>query len=590
MPPPDDTFLRSAHGQTAWLAIADVPLVALGLAVSLSSLALILGFDGAVRGGGPAILMLSAMLAAAVCGRTVRGAAVGLLAVLALAALCLALASRLIDVSYDGQEYHFDATYALAHGWNPYHAALDAFVPPGAPVLPWPQHYPIGAWLLQAMAWTLGVPFAAAKGMLWLPTAVVAPIWLRVLRDEGLDWPASIVLALTAAASPVALAQLGSAYVDGFVGSLAACFIGLAVIALRCGDWRAMLSALACLGLAVDTKFNAIPIFGAATASICVILLLRRQAAIALRFGALCLATLSLVVLTIGFHPYVGNTLDHGNPFYPVMGAPEYEVNSALLPPELKRLPDIALFMGTTFSAVGQPPGTLVPPFAPQDLSRYGYPDASIGGWGPLFSGALVLALVLIAVLIARRSAQASQSAQGALVIAAGLVLSAVVTPYMWWPRFVPQLWLALLLIAAAGILSMPRAARWIGWACAIVLLANSALMTVASARAARLVTQQAKAHIAMVLARDAPYCAAFGAAHGRIQALRDAGAVVVPLPDRLPLACARPETIPHAYDFLWHTAASCGCAGVDLGTARRWVPPPDRTLEDIRTMRERGR
>jgi len=49
-----------------------------------------------------------------------------------------------IDTSYDGQEYHYDAAVALARGWNPlWHPTLPAeFVASVGPLPMWVLHYP----------------------------------------------------------------------------------------------------------------------------------------------------------------------------------------------------------------------------------------------------------------------------------------------------------------------------------------------------------------------------------------------------------------------------------------------------------------
>ncbi len=566
------------------LRVAQTILVGLTIAVAAASLGLIAGLAPVTTLGGP-LLLASMIAAAALVCRTIRHAAAAAAIATATLAAALWLAAHVIDASYDGQEYHFDAVYALRHGWNPFRQDYAAFVPPGAPALLWPQHYPIGAWLLTALAWSTGVSLPAAKGILWLPGLAVAPVWYAVFRGESLARPVSILLAVLAAASPIFIAQMRSHYVDGMLGSLAIAFIGLLALALRHGRKDALGPALCCLVLAVDTKFNAIAIFGAATAAVCLVLLLARQARASIGLGLACLGALLVALLGLGFHPYVTNLVDHGHPFYPVVGAPEYEINSALLPQDVRELPDIVLFLGTTFSSISD--GSIRPPFLvdPADLWLHGGPDNVVGGFGPLFAGALVLALAIVA--LAAWKVPLRRSRAGAVLLVAGfLALSSVVTPYMWWPRFIPQLWTGVFLCAVAAILSERRALRYLGLACAGTLALNSAAVAAGTLRNALLDTATVRAHIAAAQAAPAPFCGAFGAAHARIELMRAAGVRVIPLAQELPLECSGAAPIPLGVDFLERPAQSCPCAAIAHDPTGRWHVPPDRTLEDIRTLR----
>ncbi|MBH0114104.1 hypothetical protein I5E68_14260 [Novosphingobium sp. YJ-S2-02] len=570
-------------------------LITLAMAMSATSLALVAGLS-------PLPTMAGAILAGAIG----LGAYLGgddaptrlFLAVITTVVLGLALtaASLFIDGSYDGQEYHYDTIYALVHGWNPFREPYAAYAPPQVTILIWPQHYPVGAPLLTALVRSTGLSLAAAKGITWLPGIAVPAIWYALLRGEGLARRGAAPMALLAAASPIYIEQLRSHYVDGLVAALAMAFVGLLIVALRHRRMDTLACAAACLVLAVDTKFNAIAIFGAVSAALCLTMAFQRRFAAALTLGFVLLGALLCVVFVLGSFPYLTNWRDFGHPFYPVMGTDAYGVNKALLPGGVRALPAIVVFFGTTFSVFVR--GFAGGAAAFFDFSEGGLPDAAVGGFGPIFGVTLFCALAIaLLALRARRNAALSWAGRGGQLtvqvifpMAMLLLVSSLVTPYMWWPRFIPQLWICVYLCLVGAVLSGRGTLATLGWACAVVLALNSLVVSANTVRNGLRDTHQVREHIARVKARGGPYCAAFGAAHARIELMREAGIGVEPISTGLPVQCKASEVIPLADDFLGNPAQACACDDLpasELGDKRR---PVDTTLADIRRLYERNK
>jgi len=81
------------------------------------------------------------------------------------------------------------------------------------------------------------------------------------------------------------------------------------------------------------------------------------------------------------------------------------------------------------------------------DFALYYFHDVRIGGFGPLFSGALLLALALGAVGCARRA----PSCGAVLLLSGAIVASLLVSTHTWWARYGPHLWwLPIIPVAAA--------------------------------------------------------------------------------------------------------------------------------------------
>lgn len=552
-----------------------------GLALLLSSLLLLAGLP-LFR---PAALLI---LVIAFCGTAVlalkcRTPFAWWLVVAACLFVMGLVAGWLVDFSYDGQEYHFDAVYALRRGWNPYHAAYAPFAPPGASILPWPQHYPLGAWLLMALLWTAGLSAEASKVALWVPLMITPLAAYSAVFTVGGGKRSAVAIAAVAALSPIALTQLSTRYVDGMLAELIASFLAFAIVFMQTRGRVAFAGALICMMIALDTKATAIAMFGAASAGVCIVALwrdgARRAAILAISFGGTALAT----VLTIGWHPYVSNSLEHGNPFYPVFGERSYDVTTMLEPAPLRNRPLPLQILSSVLAPSGFDEVRPKLPFtlSKEEIVAGGSPDTLLGGFGPLFSGAALLAIVSAFASVAAGDRRSNAT----LIIAGSLALSAALTPSGWVARYVPQLWLAVLVMAAAASLTRSRIPRYIGWSAVAVLGANSLAEGAAAARIGYLTTVRIRSNVAEARQQH-PFCAAFGSAHARIQLMRDSGADVVPLAQPLPLRCAGSGPVPSAYDFFDRQAQSCPCDRIAHDPSGRWTVKPDTTAADIATYR----
>jgi hypothetical protein len=102
----------------------------------------------------------------------------------------------------------------------------------------------------------------------------------------------------------------------------------------------------------------------------------------------------------------------------------------------------------------------------PADLHAYCNHETRVAGFGPFFSGALVISLGLAAWLLWQSSSSRW------LMILAGLTIvgSLLVSVHMWWPRFGPQLWL-LPVVVAALVFWDGQSRRAVGVACLLMVL-----------------------------------------------------------------------------------------------------------------------
>jgi hypothetical protein len=81
------------------------------------------------------------------------------------------------------------------------------------------------------------------------------------------------------------------------------------------------------------------------------------------------------------------------------------------------------------------------------ELKKFGgTADLRIGGFGPFFGITIAVTLLAASLLI-----RGPRNGIGFATVALATLLSVVVNPQMWWARFVPQMWLLPVLVAAAA-------------------------------------------------------------------------------------------------------------------------------------------
>lgn len=190
-------------------------------------------------------------------------------------------------------------------------------------------------------------------------------------------------------------------------------------------------------------------------------------------------------VLVAGRQPYVTNVHEHGTPFYPATddGA-GHDVLHHQASRRFAEKPRWAQLTTSLFSRsqnFEKGGGKLVPeprlkvPMTVElsEVGMFALTDVRFGGFGPLFSGALVLAF-LGAIVFRRRLKHRALLAVGA----AGAVSVALLLPAGgWWARLAPQIWWLPLLFVMGAWASEARPVRLGGTVVALLLAANVALV-----------------------------------------------------------------------------------------------------------------
>ncbi len=405
----------------------------------------------------------------------------------------LALAATFTDLTWDGQWYHQTAIYKMAEGWNPLRDPLHDFGRHTWNL--WVLHYAKGPWYVALALFTATGNIEIAKAASAITPAIALLVVLASALDLGLERRWAILVALLTALNPVTTCGIVTHQVDGILVSLMACAVAAGISFLHRSAWLPGLAGFVAATLCMNTKFTGF-------VYLCFFFLagglyaLWRRRDLVVRYGLLAGAALIVGIVVLGFNPYVTNTVHRGHPFYPVQGSAAYPslAGRGRDPIELYETPRNMMgrsrFLRLAYGVFGKP-GTapyvtkdaeFMWPFAATwpDFELYYFHDVRIGGFGPLFSGVLLLALALAGVGFARRVLPVG----GVLLLAGTIVVSLLVSTHTWWARYGPQLWW-LPIVPVAAVLRL-EGQPWLKRAAAVIavlLLADTLMLSAVHAR-----------------------------------------------------------------------------------------------------------
>ena len=412
--------------------------------------------------------------------------------VLALGVLGLGLAfsAYYFDFSWDGQWYHQTAIYALANDWNPLTDPLRAFPDPPRAEL-WVRHYPKGPWYVAAAIFDTTHQVELGKCINVISWAAMALATFAAALDYGLRRSRAAAIAIVVSLNPVVMSEITTFLIDGIMMSFLTVVIAAIFSGFRKPQPVVILVGLLAAIASINAKFTGL-------AFLCMIFaaggfwcLLRARRWL-LPYCGLALLAIFLGAAVFGYNPYVTNSIYRHNPFYPLSDskafpAPSDENAQGIEHGETPKnfLPHnrfVRLFL-SVFGRPGNQPyhqqrnSQLMWPFAARwaDLFYYRYHETRVAGFGPWFSGALLLSLGLTtSILLKRTSARAVM-----ILISLAIIASLVTSPYFWWARYGPQLWL--LPIVPAVFIFWASTSRWAlntAWLLVALLTVNAGIVT----------------------------------------------------------------------------------------------------------------
>jgi hypothetical protein len=384
------------------------------------------------------------------------------------------------DISYDGQVYHQEAVIQLANHWNPFQQYLTKEQSQSAVLL---NHYAKGPWIYEAALYTVTGQIEESKAFNFLLMAASFLLAFSAMRNSGrYSVKQAMFFSLLLALNPVSMYQALSFYLDGQLASLLLCLVALSYQMVMYYDKIVLFGFVMSISLLVNVKFTGI-VYGVA----CIGLLggwlwLLQQKQAVWKLGKTAILGLVAGICILGYNPYMTNSFFYGHPFYPLYGGgpKSMDIMTSNSPKGFLQLSGIQKLYVANFSMATNQFDTEEPvvkfPFrvTAQELKPFVYgADIRIGGFGPWFSGMVVLG-GLIVFLLAISPKKETLFGMG---MVASILLSALINPESWWARYVPQIWLAFICLAMVAELSEKKAIGYLGRALAGAAVINLALI-----------------------------------------------------------------------------------------------------------------
>jgi hypothetical protein len=439
------------------------------------------------------------------------------------------VAAQFRDISSDGQTYQGTAMAKLATGWNPVKDPENMDPVPYDWTLNNILRFPKAHWIAEAAILKLTGNLEAGKGLHFIVAAVSFLLALTLFLELGRCSPAvSVVLALLVALNPVTVNQCLSYYNDGQVSSLLVSFVACSIyLVVRYGNVPLLLLAMITLNLS-NMKFGALGLLVIIGLVYCAALLIVRPKIPICRIVGVFIGSLILGVAFTGYNPYVVNFKLGGHPFYPFNSFTM--ANPTRVAQEIHQTPAnfrgrgpihsllLSIFSRSSneFVAEGRTvgPGHLKAPFSVTgaELQTFASTGTRVGGWGPLFSGIILMTGVAFLLLFRRRQPQAPFIAL--LVLLAAVAISVLALPDHWWARYAPHLWLIPLAIIAYVFLWETGGMRRFAWVIGVTMALNVLLIAVPYFRANVIKTRAFNHQLAELAQRQEPVRVCFGELH----------------------------------------------------------------------------
>lgn len=365
--------------------------------------------------------------------------------------LSLALSAFFYDFSWDGQWYHQTGIIHIARDWNPIRDPMRSFV---AHLELWERHYAKGPWYFAAAVYQTTGHIEWGKAINWL--AFAASFWavLAACLSARMRRLYALGIAVSVALNPVVTSEVTTYLVDAVMIAFLVVAVAALFTCLARPSAPAIVAGVAAAIVTTNAKFTGLIFLCFALATGLAWCFVRHRQWL-YKYVGVTAASLFLAVIVWGWNPYVTNTYYRSQPFYPLLGSAQYpsleqsnkDGNEKYETP--KNMAGRNLLVRFGYAIFGRPGNqpyvkgknvSLMWPFGArlEDLYAYKYHETRVAGFGPFFSGCLILSFLLGVILLVT----VPSTRWPLLLVFAALIGSLFLSHHLWWPRYGPQLWL----------------------------------------------------------------------------------------------------------------------------------------------------
>ena len=397
---------------------------------------------------------------------------------LALTLLTLFCGKR-VDSAWDANTYHKLSIGQMKDGWNPVYETGQSFfmekkngTEAQADKEQWSTYYPKATWYFAAAMYCLTGNIETGKVINFLFIFATYGICYDYLRRRFSSTGIAAVVAFFLAVTPVSLVQIQSYYLDGILANIFTIAVVMLVAISDRKYRRDVKDLFLMLGASIiiggNLKYTGLIFLGFFCAAFYIYWLIlcwkRKRQQFLYSMKRLTIWYAIVVALTVGIvgaSSYVRNTVQDGNPFYPLLGKDKINLLAPFAPDSFQETNGYVDYLKMFFSRVDnvdKDPIQYKIPFTceKQEFDIYAL-DIRRGGFGPLFSGiALVCGLILLHALFWLWKCEKDTFWPLALITALSVLLTGI-TDGSWWARYSPYVWFIVVVGALILLLFVRR-------------------------------------------------------------------------------------------------------------------------------------
>ena len=367
------------------------------------------------------------------------------------------ISEQIYDTTYDSNTYHKAAIGALKNGWNPNYETIEEFnkseknnIKVTNTYSLWTDHYAKGYWIYAANIYKITNNIESGKSLYLLTIISTLLICYSILSTKFKKFISFMISSLVAL-NPITICQFCTYYNDGLLGNyLIIMLLSLTLIVNNKELINKKLSYLLyflTLVILINIKFTGFAYAGIYSLIYYIYTLINKEKRKTELKKITLIGVISLILGLglIGYSTYITNIKKHNNLFYPLYGTNRVDIMTNNAPKGLYETNRINRFLianfGETYNRQNetQKEYKLKIPFTikKEELKYYINPDVRIGGYGPLFSGMLLISIILLI----HSLKQTKEKNLYALPLIGTLSLI-IILKDTWWARYLPQLYL----------------------------------------------------------------------------------------------------------------------------------------------------
>lgn len=324
----------------------------------------------------------------------------------------------LVDYSWDGQWYHEDIINALSLGWNP------VYEPEKEGLILWSKYYVHNLELAQANIVTFTGLLETGKAvnlLLYISMGCVFYSQMKRFLPNVAAWKHRVALLLILA-NPLVIAQLLTYYIDFALYLYVVLIISFTLPYINSKPTTLDQAGLIItILIAIGTKFNHFFYIELYLCAIVGYIYSQQRKFPKQLFTIIVVATIIGFVI-IGYHSYITNLLNHGNPLYPLVGEGKKDIMSGNTPAIYDPHNRIYNFFISHFTS--------------HEMEEYLHTDDRIHGFGILSE--FIYSISIASVFFTKWN----KDNLFWLFMIIFTFFSSMIFKEAWWARYIPQLWL----------------------------------------------------------------------------------------------------------------------------------------------------